>query len=390
MLVDGSVPSGGFNVNISGGTYNVNNTSISGGTVMNNSVVQLTNANTLNFNSVLSGSGAVSVSGVSATFGGGAANSDTGTTTVAGGCMSTLNKTGGAVAVAGNLTIGGSTGGQEGVIMSQPNQFGANTVLTFSGGSSSYERFYLEGNNQTLAGVIDNSGGYSDIDNYYQDSSVLTFNLSTTNNFFNGTMCDNAYGTHSTTLGLTVSGSGMLTISGSPGTVNNEIDYTGPTTISGGTLALFDCTSFAFASAVTNNSVLQLNAMTINTAISGSGTVTVTGSSGVTLGGGAANSDTGTTTVGPGCTLTLSKTGGAVAVAGNLVISGALSSSTQTEVVMSQPNQFGAKPFSLLAAAAAASSGSTWRGIVKPLPASSTTPGDSPILTINMRMDPVF
>ena len=150
--------------------------------------------------------------------------------------MLTLDKTGGAVAVAGNLTIGAAAAGlSSGVSMSASNQFGPNTVVTFSGGSGSggFERFYMYGQSQTIGGIIDNSGGASNIDNArsYNGSSVLTFNLSATNNNFSGQIRDNQDG-GGATIGLTVSGNGMLELSG------NLIGYSGPTTVTTGTLWL--------------------------------------------------------------------------------------------------------------------------------------------------------
>ena len=229
---------------ISGGTLALDSLSSNfASAVTNNSVLQLTNANALFFSPAISGSGAVAVSGTSVTFSGGAANSDTGTTSVGSGCTLTLSKTGGAVAVAGNLALGAGATSYARVITTQPNQFGPNSIVDFLG-ASDYYSLYLEGNNQTLAGVIDNSSGRSVLCNGQGgstalSSATLTFNLSTTNNTFSGTIRDNDSGSDTTTFGLTVSGNGMLTLSG------NGYTYTGPTTVSGGTLALSNCTGFS-------------------------------------------------------------------------------------------------------------------------------------------------
>ena len=291
-----------------------------------------------------------------------------------------LSKSGGAIAIPGNLSLGSTSYGGE-VLMEQPNQFGANSVLTFVAGGQPYERFSVSGNNQILAGVIDNSGGDSILQNGANllggvgpNNAVVTFNLSTTNNTLSGYVRDNDNGSnHTTTLGITVEGSGMLTLSG------NHVTYSGPTTVTGGTLVVNNCPNFAssstvsggellvqatsnfsapitvsggtlvvdncanFASPVTNNSVFQLggvtnNGWTMTQAISGSGAVVEAFSAyatAVTMGGTVANTDTGVTSVLAG-TLVLAKTG-AVAVAGNLSIGG---NPVPAEVVTEQPNQF--------------------------------------------------
>ena len=143
----------------------------------------------------------------------------------------------------------------------QPSQFGPDSVLSYLASSGQgNEWLNLMGNNQAFAGVTDaNSVQLALLENgaYLNNATAnatATFNLTTTNNNINGYVRDNAQTTQPYTLGITVAGSGMLTLTG------NLITYTGPTLISGGTLALTNCS--AFASAVTNNSVLILNCPT--------------------------------------------------------------------------------------------------------------------------------
>ena len=179
-------------------------------------------------------------------MGGTLANSDSGVTSLRGGTL-VLSKTG-AVAVAGNLSIGGPPPAAE-VVYAQPNQFGPSTAVTFAAGGIAYERLSLSGNNRTFAGVIDNSGGifhFAGHVNLYNGTTVpdatATFNLSTTTNTLGGYVRDaDNNSTSQGKLGITVEGSGMLTLSG------GHVYYSGPTTVSGGTLALSNCTSFADA-----------------------------------------------------------------------------------------------------------------------------------------------
>ncbi len=344
---------------VSGGTLALTNCSAFASPVTNNSVLILncptfaspvTNNSVLELNnttitSALSGSGAIIGSGAvtatgAETFSGTAANSYTGATSVSNATL-TLSKTG-AVAVPGSLVLGNGVSQTTTVNTLQPSQFGPNSVLSFlanTGGG--YESLNLLANNQTFAGVTDaNSAQLAILENgaYLNNATAnatATFNLSTTNNNINGYVRDNAQPTQPYTLGLTVAGSGMLTLSG------NQITYSGSTLVSGGTLALSNCS--AFASAVTNNSVLELNNTTISSALSGSGAIigngAVTVSGAETFSGTAANSYTGATSV-TGATLTLSKTG-AVAVAGSLVLGKGNGVSSLLNVNTLQPSQFG-------------------------------------------------
>ena len=117
----------------------------------------------------------------------------------------------------------------------------------------------------------------------------------------------------------TFSGSGIVMTGSFTKAGTNEVDLTssannitGPVTIQAGILSLGNdgiTTSLGTPSSITNNGILQVNMLNtgvgLNSTISGSGSLNITGGgASVTMGG--TNSYTGTTTIGSGCQLNIS------------------------------------------------------------------------------------
>ena len=187
----------------------------------------------------------------SITIAGSTSNTYGGNTTINRGVVY-LQKTGGAVAIPGNLTI--NSGGTAGapwwntyLILKASNQIAPTAVMNFSEVFTCRSYFELLGNDQTLAGLSDNVGR-SVIENCEQESGInsnctLTINNSTdctySGHIRNGDLAANAASTG--LLALVKSGPGKLTLSGSycgdySGglTVNaGTLDYSGATTLPG-------------------------------------------------------------------------------------------------------------------------------------------------------------
>lgn len=183
---------------------------------------------------------------------GSSSNTYVGDTFVTGGAVTTghlsLQKTGGAIAVPGDLVLEG-TPGNAAAIGSAANtvrnqfgqQFGASTVIRFTNTTSANHAYLsLYGNDQTVAGISESvvSGGLiqnSQLEAFAIDS-VLTINNSA--DFFYTGFLRNASGTGTGTLGITKTGAGKQTLAGV------QITYTGATTINQGILELQGTTGF--------------------------------------------------------------------------------------------------------------------------------------------------
>ena len=264
------------------------------------------------------------------TFSGNLSNDYSGGTTINRGTVY-LARTDGAIAIPGNVTINTSTTAATGstwLILNGGYEIAQTAVMNFSGVyGSQWAYFDLQGNSQTVAGINDTSGAgvieHAESENNITSNSTFCVNTTAADSYFNGYLRDGNYGSGSTgTLALLKGGSYKLTLVGS-----NVSGYTGGTTVSGGTLQFGDGTTNAVLpgnATVYSGATLAFN-VAASTAVSYSGVISSTGNFSklgagtLTISGAAANTYTGTTTF-TGGTVYLSKTGGAVAIPGNLTI----------------------------------------------------------------------
>jgi autotransporter-associated beta strand protein len=221
------------------------------------------------------------------TFSGSASNTYTGTTTVLSGVLAAA-KTGGAVAIPGNLVIGNAGAGS--VWMTSPSQYAGTGPLVFTG-TSGNGRFHLMGGTFTFAGlsntasanntaVVQNSEPAWSPPNTGMGTLVLDVASGDDYSFTNGYL-RNATGV----VAVTKNGLGRQTFGGT------LIDHTGPTTVNAGALRLLDLDDFhSGALAIGNgatvtfeNSVRNFNRFT-NTVITGNGTFVKSGPSQLTTG----------------------------------------------------------------------------------------------------------
>jgi len=188
---------------------------------------------TVNYSGVINGTGGVTKTGIrTLTLSGASGNTYSGMTTFSAGDV-ILDKSSG-LAIGGNLTLNGSDSEGVYVYWNRDNQMSSSAVVNFNN-TSSYGRLYLQGHNQTLAGISDpNNRGVIKGGN-------LTVNNSS-NYTYKGYLIDDDEGS---TLSLTKQGTGTLTLSG------NNITHTGGTFITGGTLSV---TANTIASGVTISS----------------------------------------------------------------------------------------------------------------------------------------
>ncbi len=171
----------------------------------------------------------------------GAANNDySGGTTINRGTVY-LQKTGGAIAIpSGNLTIaasGTASTGNTYLILHGSNQIAPSATLTFSPANALISTFELLGNQQTLAGISDQTGR-GVIENAEQETGVANNGTLTVNNTvdcsYGGALRNGDFAANGASTGLLAlvkSGPGTLTLLG-----GSCSSYTGGLTVNAGTL----------------------------------------------------------------------------------------------------------------------------------------------------------
>ena len=183
-------------------------------------------------------------------FSGNSSNTYAGTTIVAAGVLN-LSKTG-AVAVPGNVTFGtGSNSINPYIRTFQNNQFSTGSVMSFVNQAGGYTRFELQGTQQTLAGISDSIGAgvAQNSENGVGGTSTLTLDPAVGASYWSDSYVRNG---SAGVLSLTMAGPGMQTLAG------GNVNYTGATTINGGTLGLQDTTGFNSAINVGAGGTLNL------------------------------------------------------------------------------------------------------------------------------------
>lgn len=221
-------------------------------------------------------------------FDGTASNTYTGTTTILGGQL-ILNKSGGATAIAGDITIGDASGSDI-LRLEASEQIADTSVITFTAGGDSNSAFFqLNGQTETVAGIQTTVANAAVIENGSSGNGLLIVNNSA-NFTYDGILRD-----LTGTLSLTKTGTGTLTLANTVEVV--ATNYTGPTIVNGGTLVLSDLDTFV--SPIQTNSEVEFAQLTkglnYTQVISGSGDVTKSGPQLLQLGGGSPNTYSGDT-----------------------------------------------------------------------------------------------
>jgi autotransporter-associated beta strand protein len=239
------------------------------------------------------------------TLDGALANTYTGLTTITQGTL-TLGKSG-VQAIGGNVQIGDGVDSDVLSVMAS-DQIADSSVITFTAGPSGSSAFLrLNGNNETIQGIQTTVGNAAVIENGTGGTGTLTVNTAGHDYTYDGIL-RNSTGI----LALTKTGDGTLTLANSAKVV--VTNYTGTTTIDGGSLVLDNLDSFS--SPITVNSTAA-NALTFNQTtrnLTISDTVPITGTGGVTKTG------IGTLTIANG----QSYTGPTTVAGGTLLLNGSL------------------------------------------------------------------
>jgi autotransporter-associated beta strand protein len=196
---------------------------------------------------------------------GSTSNSYTGGTTINGGIVY-LQKTGGATAIPGNVTLGfspyngnvGERGNSTWLILKGTNQINPSAIITFDGNySSQWAGLELNGYNLTLGGInATHRGGLVEVTYTEGGADNCTLTLDTAadaNCFYNGMIVNNSGG--SGVLSLVKTGPGTQALAGM------GFAYTGGTTINGGTLQIGDG---LYVSELPSNNIVVNSGGTLN------------------------------------------------------------------------------------------------------------------------------
>ena len=282
---------------------------------------------------VISGTGNLTKTGLGKlVINGSSANSYAGTTTILGGDLD-LNKSSGP-AIPGNLVLGGNNTFK--VRLLGNNQIPATASITWSNSDNiGFQELELYGHNLTVTGITDVSARGIIENTSTESAGSGTYTLTVNNSAdctYNGILRNNNGG--SGRIALVKTGAGTLTLSG--GGYDDNIRYTGGTTVSGGTLVFRDILYCPIGSrnvVLANNASLVIDSSaTFSGIISGNGSLTKNGNGTLTLSG-SANTYAGATTINDG-TVKLAKSSG-YAITGDFTIANA-----NTYVIVQNANQF--------------------------------------------------
>ena len=214
---------------------------------------------------------------------GSTSNTYSGLTTIQGTLVAA--KTGGAVAIPGNVTLSETSDGVTPVLqLNGDGEISSSAVLTFNAPTTG-GRLELNGHAQTFSSIVGNAN--SVIEGLWDNTGLNTNSTLTLNNAsdctFAGVIRDSFQGSGTGKVSLTKNGLGSLVLSG--------IDtYTGTTTVTAGTLQVTGSIQASSAGSVSSGATLYFNraagCLGCNGTISGAGTVEIyQGSNAVNLGG---------------------------------------------------------------------------------------------------------
>ncbi len=188
--------------------------------------------------------GLVKLSNNAVTLAGSASNTYLGTTVLGGTGKLILAKTGGSIAIPGDVSLSSTAfaGNNSGVVLAGNEQIADTAVLTWtttsqSGGAQEDSFFRLNGFTETIGGLNSVGNGVkAAIENRgFGDATAYgtgTLILNTTGDYsYNGNIRDMDGGSGGGAIALTKTGPGSQTLSGG-------LAYTGPTTVNAGTLVL--------------------------------------------------------------------------------------------------------------------------------------------------------
>ena len=276
---------------ISAGTVRVGNGGSTGqlgtGNITNNSALVFDRTGSFSVTNIISGSGTLNKTNTGTlTLGGASANTYSGVTTVNAGIL-TLAKNAGVNAIAGNVTIGDSSGSDE-LGLGASDQIADTSVITLNGTAANQRGvFRLYGYNETIGGL----SGDGLVEFGGSGSGVSTLTLNVTGNYTNNAVIRNNSG-GTGTIALVKSGSGTQVLTGAN-------TYTSGTLVSSGVLEGIGGSSLQ--GNITNNATVNFNQTTTNTYsgnMSGTGVLNKLGTGTVTLTG--TNSHSGGTTLSAG------------------------------------------------------------------------------------------
>ncbi len=244
-----------FSTSSSANLTATNVTSSAAGTISTGTGLTVTNtgaASTLL--GAISGTGGLSKLGAGTlTLGGAVSNSYSGTTSVQLGNLD-LSKTGGAIAVPGNVDFGNGVSGQPYIRATQNNQFASSSVMSFVNPWGQWTRFDLQGTTQTLAGINSVSGG--GVIQNREGAAVQTGTLiidNATDYIFSGHFRNGGTGN---VLNLVKNGAGRLTLNNVAGQTT-RVSHTGTTAVNAGQLVLSDTTLYNSATTVEGGATLS-------------------------------------------------------------------------------------------------------------------------------------